>query len=165
MHADKILFATDFSSTSETALEYATSLARDTGAMLLIVHVQEPPVVYAEFGLNHITADPSVGPLLRMLHQVVPSDPRVGYTQRLLTGSPAEEIVRVAEAEQVDMVVIGTHGRTGLSRLLMGSVAENVVRHAACPVLTVKPTALAIDRDALLDEARQADSAELRAVT
>jgi len=62
----------------------------------------------------------------------------VRFEHKLLVGDPASAIVEAAEEENVDLIVLGTHGRTGLTRLLMGSVAENVVRKAKCPVLTVK---------------------------
>jgi nucleotide-binding universal stress UspA family protein len=73
-----------------------------------------------------------------MLQAVVPTQPNVPYEHRLVTGDPAAEIVRVADDEHVDMIVLGSHGRSGLRRLLMGSVAEVVVRKAPCPVLTFK---------------------------
>ena len=74
----------------------------------------------------------------------MPTDPTVPVVHKLLVGDPAEAIVQQAEAEHADMIVMGTHGRTGLTRMLMGSVAEAVVRRAACPVLTVKqPAAVA----------------------
>ena len=73
-----------------------------------------------------------------MLVAVAPADADVPHEHRLLHGDPIGEIVRLAEQEHVDMIVMGTHGRTGLSRLLMGSVAEAVVRRADCPVLVVK---------------------------
>jgi nucleotide-binding universal stress UspA family protein len=76
-----------------------------------------------------------------MLSEVVPTDTTVSYEHRLIVGSPATAIVFLAEKENVDMIVMPTHGRTGLSRLLMGSVAEEVVRKAKCPVLTVKSAA------------------------
>ena len=68
---------------------------------------------------------------------VVP-DSNVPVERRLLAGDPADAIIRLAESEHIDLIVMGTHGRRGLSRLLMGSVAESVVRVAPCPVLTVK---------------------------
>jgi nucleotide-binding universal stress UspA family protein len=76
-----------------------------------------------------------------MLSEVLPTDPAVGFEHRLLIGSPATGIVHLAEKENVDMIVMPTHGRTGVLRLLMGSVAEEVVRKAKCPVLTVKAAA------------------------
>ena len=73
-----------------------------------------------------------------MLSEIKPADPEVPYEHRLITGDPATAVVELADEEAVDMIVMGTHGRTGLSRLLMGSVAEAVVRRAKCPVLTFK---------------------------
>jgi nucleotide-binding universal stress UspA family protein len=73
-----------------------------------------------------------------MLKAVVPRDPAVSYEHRLMAGDPAEAIVDLAVAEGVEMIVLATHGRTGLMRMLMGSVAEVIVRKAQCPVLTVK---------------------------
>jgi nucleotide-binding universal stress UspA family protein len=141
MNAHKILYPTDFSTLGQTALEMATSLARDCGAKLLIVHVEEPPTAYGGGELYYGIDQPDREELHRMLSEVVPTDPAVGYEHRLMIGSPAGAIVHVAEKEGVDMIVMPTHGRTGLLRLLMGSVAEEVVRKAKCPVLTVKAAA------------------------
>jgi nucleotide-binding universal stress UspA family protein len=138
MTAKKILFPTDFSSASDAGMDMAASLARDTGGTLLIMHVEEPPAAYGRGELYFGMPEPDNTELLRMLHAVRPSDPAVPFEHRLVTGDPATEIVRLAETEGADMIVMGTHGRTGLRRLLMGSVAEAVVRRASCPVLTVK---------------------------
>jgi nucleotide-binding universal stress UspA family protein len=143
MNASKILFPTDFSTLGQTALEMATSLARDRGAKLLIAHVEEPPMAYGGGEFYYGIDEPNREELKRMLSEVVPTDPNVGYEHRLLVGSPAGAIVYLAEKERVDMIVMPTHGRTGLLRLLMGSVAEEVVRKAKCPVLTVKSAAVA----------------------
>ena len=70
-----------------------------------------------------------------MLKNVCPHDSDISFEHRLVMGDPASEIVRVAKEEHPELIVLGTHGRTGLSRILMGSVAEAVVRHAPCPVL------------------------------
>jgi universal stress protein A len=72
------------------------------------------------------------------LAKIVPDDGNIRFEHRLLGGVPGLEITRLAEEEKADLIVIGTHGRTGLSRLLMGSVAEAVVRRATCPVLTLR---------------------------
>ncbi len=82
--------------------------------------------------------EPATEELKKMLQDVVPSDPQVGCEHRLVSGDPAGAITRLAESEGVDMIVLGTHGRTGISRLVMGSVAEAVVRHSPCPVLTFR---------------------------
>jgi nucleotide-binding universal stress UspA family protein len=138
MNVKKILFPTDFSTCSDAGLEQATALARDANAMLLIVHVEEPPAAYGGAEMYYGISEPDQSALLRMLHAVRPSDPGVPYEHRLLRGDPAEEIVNEARQERCDLIVMGTHGRTGLTRLLMGSVAEAVVRNAACGVLTYK---------------------------
>lgn len=138
MTAKKILFPTDFSTTSDDGLAMAESLARDTGAELLILHVEEPPAAYGGGEMYYGIPEPDKTALLKMLHDVAPADVGLSYEHRLVTGDPADEIVRVADQEKCDLIVIGTHGRTGLRRLLMGSVAEAVVRRANCPVLTVK---------------------------
>lgn len=138
MNAKKILFPTDFSHTGDAAMEMATSLARDSGAKLLIVHVEEPPVAYGGGEMYYGIPDPATEDLKKMLEEVKPSDPSVPYEHRLVTGDPPNAISRLAEEEEVDMIVLGTHGRTGFSRMLMGSVAEAVVRRANCPVLTYK---------------------------
>lgn len=138
MDVKKILFPTDFSHTGDAALAMATALARDSGATLLIVHVQEPPMAYGGGELYYGVQNPAVEDLERMLRAIKPADPAVAFEHRLVNGDPAAEIVRLAEEENVDMIVLGTHGRTGLYRLLMGSVAEAVVRRANCPVLTFK---------------------------
>ena len=141
MTAHRILFPTDFSTAGQAALEMATSLARDRGAKLLIAHVEEPPMAYGGGELYYGIEQPNRDDLRRMLAEVLPTDPAVGYEHRLMVGSPATAIVHLAEKEAVDMIVMPTHGRTGVLRLLMGSVAEEVVRKAKCPVLTVKAAA------------------------
>lgn len=139
MNTRKILYPTDFSTTGKTALEMATSLARDTGATLVIVHVEEPPMAYGGGEFYYGLEEPNRDELRRMLAEVAPTDPNVPCERRLMIGTPATAIVELAQRENVDMIVMATHGRTGLSRVLMGSVAEEVVRKAHCPVLTVKP--------------------------
>ena len=138
MHAKKILFPTDFSTLSDAALRHATTLARDSGAKLLIVHVEEPPAAYGTGEMYYGLPDPDMPALTKMLEDIVPADPQVPYEHRMLVGDPATEIVTIATEENVDLIVLGTHGRSGLSRLLMGSTAEAVVRRAPCPVFTFK---------------------------
>lgn len=138
MNLSKILFSTDFSHTGDAALALATVLARDTGAKLLIVHVEEPPVAYGGGELYYGMPEPNTEDLEKMLKDVKPTDESIPYEHHMITGSPAGAITRFAEDEGVDLIVMGTHGRSGLSRLLMGSVAEAVVRKAHCPVLTFR---------------------------
>lgn len=138
MNMKKILFPTDFSHTGDEAMALATSLARDTGAKLLIVHVEEPPVAYGGGEMYYGVPDPNTDQLREMLHKVKPTDDQVEYEHHLVTGDPSSAVPRFAESEGVDMIVLGTHGRTGFTRLLMGSVAEAIVRRSPCPVLTYK---------------------------
>jgi nucleotide-binding universal stress UspA family protein len=138
MKAKKILFATDFSTTANEALDFATSLAKESGAKLLIVHVAELPMAYGTGEMYDGLPEPDTTELHRMLQEVVPTDPAVPHEHRMISGNPSTEIVELAKAEDVDLIVLSTHGRTGLTRALMGSVAEVVVRHATCPVLTLK---------------------------
>ena len=137
MTTHKILFPTDFSTASNAALETAVSIARDRNAMLLIAHCEETPVVY-DGEVGFVAAAPHDGELREMLHHVKEKVHGVSCETRLVHGVPWQGIVGLAEKEEVDLIVMGTHGRTGLMRVLMGSVAEAVVRHAPCPVLTIR---------------------------
>ena len=137
----KILCPTDFSDGSDAALTMASSLARDNNAKLLIVHVHEPNIAYTEglsaaYGaLSEVQRNDSKA----LLDNVNPTHPGIDFERRLVDGTPADAIVEVAKGDDaIDLIVLGTHGRSGLARLLMGSVAEAIVRRAPCPVLTVK---------------------------
>ena len=136
MPIKRILFPTDLSHLSDAGLPLATTIARDRGAELLILHVQEPPAAAGEWCYGLL--EPDTEAIKQMLDKVKPTDPRVPCTHRMVTGDPATEIMRGAAEEGVDMIVMSTHGRTGLPRVLMGSVAEAVVRRAPCPVVTIK---------------------------
>ena len=140
MKGKKIIFPTDFSHFSDTALEFATIMARDSGGELVIVHVEEPPVSYSVGEIYYGTVAPDREELERMLHAIRPSDLSVSYEHRLLWGdkSAADQIVDLANAERADLLVIGSHGRTGVRRLLLGSVAEAILRRASCPVMVIK---------------------------
>lgn len=143
MQPPTVLYATDFSEWSRLALQYAASQARASQARLLIVHVEEVSTATGE-GMLHAgipREDPEE--LEQRLQAVVPEDFDGPCEHLLLQGDPAAEVVRAAEDENAEMIVLGTHGRTGLARLLMGSVAEQVVRHAPCPVLIVRDPGLA----------------------
>jgi universal stress protein A len=141
MIAKKILFPTDFSHTGDAALAFASSLARDSEGRLIVVHVQEAPMAYGGGEMYYGIPEPTTDELMNMLKEVKPTDASVASEHRLITGDPADAIVRLAEEEDVDLIVLGSHGRTGLTRLLMGSVAEAIVRKAHCPVLVYKQPA------------------------
>ena len=133
-----ILHPTDFSSHSEVAFRLACSLARDYCARLFVLHVVAPPVIVYGGGPAPPQSERYPEELQEKLHLLQAKDPKVQVEHRLAEGDPVTEILRVAEEIKCDALVMGTHGRTGLGRLLMGSVAEGVVRKAPCPVLTVK---------------------------
>ena len=147
MTAKTILFPTDFSTASDAALVHAEALARQSDAKLLILHIEEPPLAYGGGELYYGLPEPSSERILQMLEDVRPSDTTLPFEHRLVMGDPAAEIVAVAQAERAELVVMGTHGRTGFSRLLMGSVAESVVRHAPCPVLIYRERAKTLSAD------------------
>lgn len=134
-----IVFPTDFSTASDAGLAQATKLAKQAGERLVVVHVAEPPLAYGGGELYYGIPEPNEQALAEMLGKVRPTEPGVPCEHHLVRGEPAHEIVRLAEQVKASMIVMGTHGRTGLMRLLMGSVAEAVVRRAACPVLIFKP--------------------------
>jgi len=138
MSAKTVLFPTDFSTVSDAALAQATGLARGLNARMVIFHVEEPPLAYAGGEFYYGVPEPSKHVLETMLKAIVPGDPNVPYTHRMVMGSPSDEIIRMAKDERADMIVMGTHGRSGVARLLMGSVAEQVLRHAPCPVMVVR---------------------------
>ena len=138
MKAKKILVPVDFSSGSEAALDLAAALSRDTGAKLLITYVQVPPLSTGGGEFMYIEPGPPTEEIRARLETVLPQDSKISVEHRLLNGDPADCIVKLAEDEKVDFIVMGTHGRRGLTRILMGSVAELVVRWAKCPVVTVK---------------------------
>ena len=142
MKAKAILLPVDFSHSSDAALKFASSLAAESGGVLHIVHVGEDSPAYLA-GYGGFAYTPDLAEKIarenrELLEQVKPTVPSVKFEQHYLCGDPAQEILTFANSKNVDLIVIGSHGRTGLSRLLLGSIAEAVVRGAACPVLTVK---------------------------
>jgi universal stress protein A len=139
--AQHILVPIDFSPTGGAALEAAAGLARSSGGKLLIVHVVEHQGLSENLVFSLVEPHLSMKELDEQLRTAIPSDKSVPYEHRLLRGAPIDRILDLAESEQVDLIVIGTHGRRGLDRVLMGSVAEAIVRRAKCPVLAVKQAA------------------------
>jgi nucleotide-binding universal stress UspA family protein len=133
-----VLHPTDFSESSDIAFRLACSLARDYGARLVLVHAAEPFVPIYGDGVVIPPPDVHKEPLREKLQQLLPRDPKVQVEHQLVEGDAATEILRLARETQSDVIVMGTHGRRGLARVLMGSVAEQVVRKAPCPVVTVK---------------------------
>jgi nucleotide-binding universal stress UspA family protein len=145
MDIKKILVPVDFSDCSSAALEYALRLASDSGAQLYIVHVDElldvtiPAIPPIEGGyVCESLWDERRQHVRDRLAKVVPSSANVAYEYRCLMGAPAYEILKFADRERIDLIVMGSHGKTGVSRLLTGSVAEKVMRRSNCPVLILK---------------------------
>lgn len=138
----KILLPTDFSDHANEALGYAASLAQQHGASLTLVHAYDVvPYVLPEGPLlDDVQVRELQTALEKQLQKQKEQARATGVSQvaaLLLQGQPANEIVRVADEQGFDLIVMGTHGRTGLSHLLLGSVTEKVVRRASCPVLTI----------------------------
>jgi universal stress protein A len=134
-----ILHPTDFSPRADYALRLACALARDYGARLILLHVRPAPALaVGEFGSVPLDEPEPAESVQARLRQLLPANLQ-GRAQYLVSdGSAAEAIVASVESTHCDLVVLGTHGRTGLGRLLLGSVAEAVLRKSPCPVLTVK---------------------------
>jgi nucleotide-binding universal stress UspA family protein len=139
----RIVCATDFSDTAEAAWEIACELARIHRAELVLVHVFVELPVYPEVAVTTIQRvwEEQRSWVEQRLAERVEAATARGLTAsyRLRTGTTPEEVARTATDEAADLVVVGTHGRTGINRLVIGSVAERVLRIAPCPVLTVKP--------------------------
>jgi nucleotide-binding universal stress UspA family protein len=137
-HFKTILVPTDFSPFASEAIRIASSLAREHASKLLLVHVAQRPIT--NVGGMPVPPPPALDwpALKRELDVAAAGIKNVEVEPRLVEGEPADTIVNFAREMGADLIVIGSHGRSGLSRLLMGSVAEHVVRKASCPVLTVK---------------------------
>ena len=139
---DRILVPTDFRECAEKALEYAAELATRFDSELHLLHVAVLPTApYAHgFALPEEAMHPEI-PAAKALNALdVPrSEDVAGVERAVRSGTPFVEIVRQAKEYDVDLIVIGTHGSTGLTHMLLGSVAEKVVRKAPCPVLSVRP--------------------------
>jgi universal stress protein A len=146
MEIRQILAPTDFSEYSKQAVACAYELAQTFDAKLLLLHVVEP-LDYPIRSYPHLVTtmlDYSERQAHLDLAQILPEtqDVKMEVTRQVVVGPPYRKIVEVAEAEKVDLIVMATHGRTGLGHLVLGSVAERVVRTASCPVLTMRPTSV-----------------------
>jgi nucleotide-binding universal stress UspA family protein len=147
-----ILYATDFSEGSELALRYAMSLAHRAAAPLTVMHVVEPlpvafePIVGPSYDLAsyHAALDRHAREKLQTFLPGAARDP-AAIEELVIMGRPYVEILAAAADRQVDLIVLGVHGRNALDRLVFGSTAENVVRRATCPVLTVRDDCAFVD--------------------
>jgi len=139
-----ILFATDFSATSEAALPYAAAVCRRFGATLHLAHVlSDASLLMMTGGVDYV----SMGTLYEdaqneakdKLEQISVRLGAIPHRSCVRHGAVWKNLAGIVEENAIDMIVVGTHGRTGLGKLLLGSVAEDILRHAVCPVLTVGP--------------------------
>jgi len=140
-----VLCPVDFSDSSEHALTYAIALTQSYDATLKLLHVVQPPLMSVpgdpmvpEFS-SDVMQDIAAASQRRLDEIAAKAREQVSDVEaEIATGSPFVEIITFAKDQDVDLIVIGTHGRTGLAHVMIGSVAEKVVRKAPCPVLTVK---------------------------
>lgn len=141
----KILCPVDFSNDSFTALDYAADFARQNAGTLLLLHVVDNPLAeqYGPSGQNfYAEVEHALEKSKEMLAKVAQAHAAgVSCESIIKRGNPYEEIIDLAKAQQADVIVMSTHGRTGPQRLVIGSVAEKVVRTAPCPVFTVRQAA------------------------
>jgi len=143
----RILIPIDFSDSSKHALNYAISVAATFGSELILVYVVEPAVYPADLGFGQVTL-PNIeqelaGRAKSELGELVKSRVGSAITCKTIvcTGRPFYEILQTARKEKVDLIVIATHGHTGVEHLFFGSTTEKVAKKAPCPVLIVRPTA------------------------
>lgn len=144
MEIKKILFPTDFSEGALNALPYALDMAKSYGAKVYLLHVIYDIATASGLHIPHISVDEMYKELDASARKELE---KFGLEQRrdlkdvehtVIRGIPYEEILKFALEKSIDLIVIGTHGRKGLDRVLFGSTAERVVRNASCPVLTVR---------------------------
>ncbi|MDD2270793.1 MAG: universal stress protein [Desulfuromonadaceae bacterium] len=140
----KILTAIDFSENAECAFDYALTLAAQFNAELILIHVINEPVDLRGFYVPHISFEQLEKEIeesaTKMMTDFCKSklEGFSHYKTEIVTGIPCDEITAAAARNDASLIVLGTHGRTGLDRILFGSTAERVVRSASCPVLTVR---------------------------
>jgi nucleotide-binding universal stress UspA family protein len=140
-----VLVPTDFSDASESALRYGKAMARAFGASLHVVHVMEDLLAHAWAAEVYVASMPQLRDEIdkesRQRLGMLLTDGELKELRAetaLLSGNPFLEIVRYAKAHNIDLIVMGTHGRGPIAHMLLGSVAEKVVRKSPCPVLTVR---------------------------
>jgi nucleotide-binding universal stress UspA family protein len=137
----RVLYATDFSRQAAAALPYALSLARQPGGKLTVVHVVSPgslPVGFPAHSWQAIVAQ-GVREAQESMELLKPQCKDVALDCHVRSGDVLAELSAIVRDDQVDLIVLGTHGRRGASKAVFGSVAEKIFRHAPCPVLTVGP--------------------------
>ena len=141
MHIGRILVPTDFSDPSRNALRYAARFAEQFGAKVTLLFVNEP-VMYPDFAYYPLTMENDQVIKIAKAKLTTLGNKEIGakHIEEILVrnGNPFHEITEAARTLKMDLIIISTHGYTGLKHALLGSTAERVVRHAPCPVLTVR---------------------------
>jgi nucleotide-binding universal stress UspA family protein len=152
MNFQTIVVATDFSESSLAALETAYDLALLGGRTVYLVHVMEPYLVTGDpTAMLHPSVEKTYQEARERLDALIPEDwfdeeqakTLVVKSSVLTASSPAQAVSRFAQGKNADLIIVGTHGRKGLTRMLMGSTAESLLRRSPCPVLVVKHKAVA----------------------
>ena len=134
---NRILCATDFSDSSRYALEYAVAIAERHQAPIELLHVMEPSAYSTErLESEEVTFSQKMNNRLREFTRGIPDTVMINL--KTISGIPTIEIIRRANQIEADLIIIGTHGRSGIRHMLIGSVAEKIVRTAACPVMTIR---------------------------
>jgi len=144
MALKNVLFATDFSATSDAALPYATAICRHFGSTLHAAHVlSDAGLLMMTGGVDYVSMstiyEDAHTEAKEKLEQISPFLEGIPHRNHVRHGQVWKNLAGVIAENQIDLIVVGTHGRTGLGKLLLGSVAEDILRHATCPVLTVGP--------------------------
>jgi nucleotide-binding universal stress UspA family protein len=144
MQLNKILCAVDLSDHSRQVAQYAAMLAKSSGAQLIVIYSAPSLSQYVGFHVPPNTIENFVGEIVSGAEKAMETFVEENFagipvTSKVLIGYAAEEIINRANEENVDMIVMGTHGRKGIDRILFGSVAEKVVKNARQPVLTIRP--------------------------
>jgi len=139
----RILHPTDFSDNSKEAFEYAVGLAEKHGAEMVLLHVVErfdyaPPEYYMSAAELGGEIERRIDESRKHMDGMAAAIKKVKVQVAVVEGKPFVEIIRYAKEQGIDLIVLGTHGRTGLAHILIGSTAEKVVRKAPCPVLTIR---------------------------
>lgn len=137
MHLRTILCPVSLPTPCESAMQFAAALARDHDARLILLHVFRPPRTPDEVAERDRAAR-LTSEFVERFQDLLPDDRTIALEHRAIEGAPADEICRMADETGCDLIVLGTHGRRGLRRKLLGSVAEEVVRRAMCPVASVR---------------------------
>src|SRR5579872_2810941 len=139
-----VLFATDFSPASEAAMPYATAICRRFGSTLHLVHVlSDAGLLLMTGGVDYVSMgtiyEDTHNEIKEKLEQLAGYSEEIPHKSHVRHGQVWKNLAAIIKENEIDLIVVGTHGRGGIGKLLLGSVAENILRHAKCPVLTVGP--------------------------